>query len=231
MLHYHDLQHLYMIDRDPCNRPLTLSLSQLQKSFVTLPRSTCCPVLLTMFSKTLILLSSLAATSTAQSVAQGFAPAPSRLTATQSGVLPIAPTPFPGVDTIQGAITYDGNPMPGFTGPGGNASVQSNTPGTSYSATLPTTPFNPFTGSTIQGTITGAAAANGSGVMFTVNFSMLPSEAMYGPFAYHIHNLPIGPDGNCTAAMGHLDPTNRGELYACDVANPQSCQAGDLSGK
>lgn len=38
------------------------------------------------------------------------------LTSTQSGVDPIVPTPFPGVPTIEGAITYDGPPVPGFTG-------------------------------------------------------------------------------------------------------------------
>lgn len=31
--------------------------------------------------------------------------------------------------------------------------------------------------------------------------------------------------------MGHLDPTDRGELYACEVQAPQTCQAGDLAGK
>jgi hypothetical protein len=31
--------------------------------------------------------------------------------------------------------------------------------------------------------------------------------------------------------MGHLDPTNRGELHACEIAAPQTCQAGDLAGK
>ena len=48
---------------------------------------------------------------------------------------------------------------------------------------------------------------------------------------YHIHTLPVPADGNCTATMGHLDPTDRGELHACEVAAPQTCQAGDLAGK
>jgi len=43
--------------------------------------------------------------------------------------------------------------------------------------------------------------------------------------------MPIGPDGNCTAAMAHLDPTQRGKLHACQATAPQTCQAGDLSGK
>lgn len=48
---------------------------------------------------------------------------------------------------------------------------------------------------------------------------------------YHIHGLPVPADGNCSATLGHLDPTDRGELHACEVAAPQTCQAGDLAGK
>ena len=38
------------------------------------------------------------------------------LTATESGVLPVLPTPFSGVETIEGAIVYDGPAIDGFTG-------------------------------------------------------------------------------------------------------------------
>lgn len=38
-------------------------------------------------------------------------------------------------------------------------------------------------------------------------------------------------DGNCTATLGHLDPTDRGEYHPCKVAALQTCQAGDLAGK
>ena len=48
---------------------------------------------------------------------------------------------------------------------------------------------------------------------------------------YHIHQLPVPSDGNCTGTMAHLDPTQRGELHACEAAAPQTCQAGDLAGK
>ena len=41
-------------------------------------------------------------------VAAQAPPAPVLLTATKSGVLPYLPTPFSGVETIEGAITYDG---------------------------------------------------------------------------------------------------------------------------
>jgi hypothetical protein len=135
-------------------------------------------------------------------------------------------------------------------GPGGNASVQNNLPAATYSAILPSVNFDNLTGSTITGSITGSAIQGGQGVMFNISFSGLPNLAMYGPFGksshslchfifhhfltrvqvYHIHEMPV-TGGNCTTSLGHLDPTNRGELHSCDVTNPQSCQAGDLAGK
>jgi len=179
-----------------------------------------------MLSKFLIVSGTLA-------LVNAQAPPPtSLLTSTQSGVLPIIPTatPFAGEPTIEGAITYDGNPVIGFTGPGGNASIQQNS-AASYLAVLPSTNFDSATGSLITGSIMGTVPANGTGVMFTVNFTGFPSEAEYGPFVYHIHGMPVPADGNCTATLGHLDPTDRGELYACENVAPQTCQAGDLAGK
>jgi len=71
-----------------------------------------------MYTKSFIPAFAGLAMASAQAVplVQGDAPAPVLLTSTMSGVLPIAPTPFAGVETIEGAITYDGNPMPGFIG-------------------------------------------------------------------------------------------------------------------
>jgi hypothetical protein len=135
-------------------------------------------------------------------------------------------------------------------GPGGNASVQSNLPAATYSAVLPSVNFDNLTGSTITGTIIGSATQGGQGVMFNISFSGLPDEAMYGPFGksihsiyhflcyhfltriegYHIHEMPVA-SGNCTTSLGHLDPTNRGELHSCEVDSPETCQAGDLAGK
>jgi hypothetical protein len=48
---------------------------------------------------------------------------------------------------------------------------------------------------------------------------------------YHIHVNPVPESGNCTQALGHLDPYIRGEAPPCDPTNPQACQVGDLSGK
>ena len=110
-------------------------------------------------------------------------PDPVLLTSTQSGVDPIVPTPFPGVETIEGAITYDGDPIPGFVGPGGSASVQTNLPSATYQATLPSASnFDENTGTLITGSISGSSVPGGSGVTFTVNFGGFPSAAQYGPF-------------------------------------------------
>lgn len=87
------------------------------------------------------------------------------------------------------------------------------------------------TGSTVTGRITISSTSGGSGVSVFVNFTGFPSEAEYGPFVYHIHTLPVPADGNCTATLGHLDPTDRGEYYPCNMAAPDTCQVGDLSGK
>jgi len=64
----------------------------------------------------------------------------------------------------------------------GNATVQQNTPGTSFGAFLPTTEFDPLTGTTITGLITGTVPANGTGVIIDIDFTGFPAEAAYGPF-------------------------------------------------
>ncbi|CZR50370.1 related to cytosolic Cu/Zn superoxide dismutase [Phialocephala subalpina] len=167
------------------------------------------------------------------------APPVSTLSTTMSGVLPYLPvsTGFTGVETIEGAITYDGPVVDGFTGPGGNATIQSNLPPATYMAVLPMTMFDNSTNSTngtdsiITGSITGKANSNGTGIMFYVNFAGFPSESSEGPFVYHIHNKPVPTDGNCTETLGHLDPTDRGEYHPCENSQPETCQAGDLAGK
>lgn len=164
------------------------------------------------------------------------------------------PLPVTGVETIQGAITYDGPMDPGFTGEkqqhsihkyeytnqitdnqtigvDGNASIQSGLPIATYQAILSPTNFDNATGSVITGTITATTNANGTGVIFNVALAGVPNAAEYVPFVYHVHNLPISADYNCTTSMGHLDPTDRGEYYPCDDTQPKTCQAGDLGGK
>jgi hypothetical protein len=188
-----------------------------------------------MLSKSFSLLA-FGALAYAQEQVQEGAPAPVVLATAKSGVIPATPTatPFNGVDTIQGAIVSPLPPAPGYL-PGetggleGTATASSNQPSATYRATMPEVQYNPFVGSTISGSIQAVGGADG--VDFTVDLSDLPDQAQYGPFAWHIHAMPVPADGNCTATMGHLDPTNRGELVMCDSALPETCQVGDLAGK
>lgn len=158
--------------------------------------------------------------------AQGPPPPPETLSTTKSGVLPVLPTgtPFAGVETLEGAIINPGPVNPGFTGLAGTATTQSNLPAATYLADLPDTMFDPYVGTVIRGSV--MAVGTDSGVQFTVNLTGLPDQAQYGPFPYHIHALPVPDDGNCTATLGHLDPTNRGEYYMCDTSAPETCQVG-----
>ncbi|EXJ77755.1 hypothetical protein A1O3_09984 [Capronia epimyces CBS 606.96] len=85
-------------------------------------------------------------------------------------------------------------------------------------------------GKPIQGHITGVSNGNGTGVNFNINLYDFPDAAM-GPFKYHIHELPVPQDGNCTGTGGHLSPYGRNDTPACDASQPGTCQPGDLSGK
>ncbi|EME88885.1 uncharacterized protein MYCFIDRAFT_112476, partial [Pseudocercospora fijiensis CIRAD86] len=79
-----------------------------------------------------------------------------------------------------------------------------------------------------SGSVSISQGPGGNGVSVQANFSALPAEG--GPFLYHIHQKPVGPDGNCTAAGGHLAPHS--SQYPCqDPNHPEDCEAGDLSGK
>ncbi|CAN9281369.1 unnamed protein product [Alternaria sp. RS040] len=190
---------------------------------------------LKMLSKSFYILA-FGALAYSQELVQEGAPAPVVLATAKSGVIPATPTatPFTGVDTIQGAIVSPLPPAPGYL-PGetgglkGTATASPNQPSATYRATMPEEQYNPFVGSTVSGSIKAVGGAGG--VNFTVNLSDLPDQAQFGPFAWHIHALAVPADGNCTATMGHLDPTNRGELVMCDSALPETCQVGDLAGK
>jgi hypothetical protein len=181
-----------------------------------------------MYTSMLLGLLPLAAAQVTQ-VHEAPPPAPVLLNMTKSGVIPTLPTGFSGAETLQGAIIKPLPPMPGYIGLNGTATAQTNMPASTYRATMPPSMFNNLVGTNITGYIEGVGSPQG--VKFTVNLMNLPSQPMYGPFAWHIHTMPVPTDGNCTATMGHLDPTNRGELIMCDASQPQTCQAGDLAGK
>ncbi|GAM90322.1 hypothetical protein ANO11243_083650 [Dothideomycetidae sp. 11243] len=158
-------------------------------------------------------------------------PPPVLLTTTKSGVLPVLPTPFNGVETLEGAIIAKGPANASYVGLGGPAQVQSGLPAATYVATLPSTAFNELTGTTVSGSISISSKQGDTGVTVSVNFANFPSVSQYGPFVYHIHDMPVPADGNCTETLGHFDVTNVGEYYPCIVGSPQNCQVGDLAGK
>uniref|UniRef100_A0A0S1MK79 superoxide dismutase n=1 Tax=Phakopsora pachyrhizi TaxID=170000 RepID=A0A0S1MK79_PHAPC len=49
-------------------------------------------------------------------------------------------------------------------------------------------------------------------------------------FGYHIHTNPISSDGNCSSALGHLDPLQVTDAVVCN-GTARLCQIGDLSGR
>lgn len=53
----------------------------------------------------------------------------------------------------------------------------------------------------------------------------------YNAAGYHLHDQPVPPDGNCSSTLAHLDLYQRGQATACDMAAPETCEVGDLSGK
>ncbi|KAI5953892.1 SOD4 [Candida margitis] len=78
--------------------------------------------------------------------------------------------------------------------------------------------------SDVTGTITFEPATNGS-VLVKVDVEGLPSSG--GPFPYHIHELPVPADGNCTGTKMHLNPYGGNE----NATTPQGKEAGDLAGR
>ncbi|KAF2222917.1 superoxide dismutase [Elsinoe ampelina] len=102
--------------------------------------------------------------------------------------------------------------------------VRNNPLGATYQAVVTAT-----NKSTINGNIVVSTNPTHEGANVQVNLEGLPSTG--GPFTWHIHKAPIPENGNCTAALTHLDPYGRGETPACDAANPASCEVGDQSGK
>lgn len=110
--------------------------------------------------------------------------------------------------------------------------VTNNPPGAVYTATLPSAAFDTAAfpdGGNVKGSVYAVSSPDGTGVMFQVKFSGLPSEG--GPFTYHIHEKPVPANGNCTATGGHLDPFLAGDTISCNSSAPATCQVGDLSGK
>ncbi|GAB7325749.1 hypothetical protein MBLNU13_g09704t2 [Cladosporium sp. NU13] len=101
--------------------------------------------------------------------------------------------------------------------------VDNNPIGTQYTAILPNR-----TDTTVRGAVAVNSHSNGTGANVQISVSGLPAEG--GPFMYHIHKFPIS-GLNCTTAGSHLDPYGATEVPACNPAEPDKCEVGDLSGK
>jgi hypothetical protein len=90
-------------------------------------------------------------------------------------------------------------------------------------------------------------STNATSVVYTVDLQLPPAGGPFGKLcssahrdvrsvltrgvAYHVHVNPLDASGSCASAGAHLDPANRTESPPCDATNPETCQAGDLSGK
>ncbi|MBW0461845.1 hypothetical protein O181_001560 [Austropuccinia psidii MF-1] len=122
----------------------------------------------------------------------------------------------------------------------------SNTPNAISNATQAQNSSSTADGSSSISALTATAIISGKlGVSGKIDFALLPSNAVQvtisatglmalnstASYTYHIHTNPVSSDGNCTSALGHLDPLNVTEGLVCDPAFSQYCQLGDLGGR
>ncbi|KAF9902187.1 hypothetical protein EC991_005200 [Linnemannia zychae] len=83
----------------------------------------------------------------------------------------------------------------------------------------------------IEATFTFDKVAGGMNITVTgVKGLSIAKQILPVGYEYHVHVKPVGPNGDCMATGGHLDPANVGAA-PCNPANLTSCQTGDLSGK
>lgn len=76
----------------------------------------------------------------------------------------------------------------------------------------------------VQGSVSFTSTSEGK-VEVGVHLLGLPESG--GPFIYHIHQLPVPSDGNCTGTLEHLNPYGGSP----DKTDPAEKEVGDLSGK
>lgn len=76
----------------------------------------------------------------------------------------------------------------------------------------------------VQGKVQFTSTSKGQ-IQVDVDITELPLEG--GPFIYHVHQLPVPSDGNCTGTLDHLNPYG-GSPKNLDAADKE---VGDLSGK
>lgn len=114
--------------------------------------------------------------------------------------------------------------IPAATPAPGPAPVANNT-NTLSAACLLAGPFG------VHGNIRFTLASSSEEVDVQVSVNGLMALNSTAQFAYHIHTNPISADGNCSSALGHLDPLQVTDGLTCDPLMPQYCQEGDLAGR
>ncbi|KAJ1650094.1 Cell surface superoxide dismutase [Cu-Zn] 4 [Dispira simplex] len=94
-----------------------------------------------------------------------------------------------------------------------------------------------FKGDTVQGFAgfsTGKKCGQ-SGTIVRYSFSISTATDQASEYSYHIHELPVDANGNCTSTGGHFDPHKanpQDNTYKCIPEEPSTtCEVGDLSGK
>ncbi|PLW15199.1 hypothetical protein PCANC_12858 [Puccinia coronata f. sp. avenae] len=83
----------------------------------------------------------------------------------------------------------------------------------------------------VSGQIRFALQPESNAVAVSILMNGLNALNSTAAYAYHIHTNPISSDGNCTSALGHLDPLAVTDGLACNPQFAQYCQEGDLSGR
>ncbi|KAG0260570.1 hypothetical protein DFQ27_003468 [Actinomortierella ambigua] len=58
----------------------------------------------------------------------------------------------------------------------------------------------------------------------TIKAALAPSKG----YEYHIHEKPVGPNGDCNATLGHLDPDNIGMTTKCKFGEIMGTVSGAI---
>lgn len=85
--------------------------------------------------------------------------------------------------------------------------------------------------SNVNGRVVFSLQPGSNSVAVNVSINGLNVYNSTASYAYHIHTNFISSDGNCSSALGHLDPLNATDALVCNPEFPQYCEEGDLAGR
>ncbi|WAR62471.1 hypothetical protein PtB15_15B56 [Puccinia triticina] len=83
----------------------------------------------------------------------------------------------------------------------------------------------------VSGQIHFALQPESNAVAVSISINGLNALNSSAAYAYHIHTNPISADGNCSSALGHLDPLAVTDGLVCNPQISQYCQEGDLASR